>query len=496
MDNDLIRMILGMKVRQLRQQRHLSLQDLSKKTGMSASYLNEIEKGKKYPKVEKIMALAESLGEQYDDLISLRLEEDLGNLTPVLNSPLIQKFPFKLFGISAQDLIQLMARVPREMGILARMLEDMGHNYDMRVEHFFHTALRSYQIIHQNFFADIEKKADLFRKQQGWERDRILTYDDLVPVLEESFGVSLDDSVLADHPVLNHMRSVLTADGRLLLHSSLSKPRRAFAAGRELGYHVLAAEERAFSSPALEVGTFDEVLNNFRASYFASALLLPRDRVHRDLKTFFKLSHWDPEAFVTMMESYKVTPETFFYRLSELVPHYFKTQRVHFLKFARRRGERRVQLAKQLNMSNVHIPHGIGLKEHFCRRWLSLYVIDELEMHPEKGMVVGVQRSQFIGYNSEFFCISIAYPGMLDKDDLYSVTLGFQVDASLRKTVKFLGDPRIQARELGQTCERCPLSYDRCEERTTEPVIHQRLQEEKEQLQALTDLREQTMVEA
>ena len=35
------------------------LKQLAALTGLSASYINEIEKGKKYPKAEKIMMLAE-----------------------------------------------------------------------------------------------------------------------------------------------------------------------------------------------------------------------------------------------------------------------------------------------------------------------------------------------------------------------------------------------------------------------------------------------------
>ena len=53
-----IRLILGLKLRRLRQARSLSLAELGKLTGLSVSYLNEIEKGRKYPKAEKIAALA------------------------------------------------------------------------------------------------------------------------------------------------------------------------------------------------------------------------------------------------------------------------------------------------------------------------------------------------------------------------------------------------------------------------------------------------------
>ena len=67
--NEHIKLILGLKLKQLRQSKGLSLSELAKKSGLSVSYLNEIESGKKYPKAEKISALSESLGITYDQLV-------------------------------------------------------------------------------------------------------------------------------------------------------------------------------------------------------------------------------------------------------------------------------------------------------------------------------------------------------------------------------------------------------------------------------------------
>ena len=53
--------IFGLKLRQLREDRGLGLKELSALAGMSPSYVNEIEKGKKYPKADKILQLAEAL---------------------------------------------------------------------------------------------------------------------------------------------------------------------------------------------------------------------------------------------------------------------------------------------------------------------------------------------------------------------------------------------------------------------------------------------------
>ena len=57
-----LRFVLGLKLNQLRKSQKLSLKVLAGRAGLAISYLNEIEKGKKYPKPEKILGLAKALG--------------------------------------------------------------------------------------------------------------------------------------------------------------------------------------------------------------------------------------------------------------------------------------------------------------------------------------------------------------------------------------------------------------------------------------------------
>jgi XRE family transcriptional regulator, fatty acid utilization regulator len=57
-NSDKVKIIFGLKIRQLRLDKKLSLSEVAEKSNLSISYLNEIEKGKKYPKTDKIMALS------------------------------------------------------------------------------------------------------------------------------------------------------------------------------------------------------------------------------------------------------------------------------------------------------------------------------------------------------------------------------------------------------------------------------------------------------
>ncbi|MGA7838087.1 MAG: helix-turn-helix transcriptional regulator, partial [Ignavibacteriaceae bacterium] len=65
-----IKLIFGLKLKQLRQDKGFSLSELAKKSSLSTSYLNEIENGKKHPKSDKIAALATALDVPYDKLVS------------------------------------------------------------------------------------------------------------------------------------------------------------------------------------------------------------------------------------------------------------------------------------------------------------------------------------------------------------------------------------------------------------------------------------------
>ena len=83
-NNDSVRLILGLKVKSLRQEKGLSYQQLAEQTGMSLSYVHDIETGKKFPKADKILSLAKILGVDYDYLVSLRANKKLQPIIDLL----------------------------------------------------------------------------------------------------------------------------------------------------------------------------------------------------------------------------------------------------------------------------------------------------------------------------------------------------------------------------------------------------------------------------
>src|SRR3972149_1787172 len=117
--NQIIGLIFGLKIKQLRQKNGFSPAELSKKCGLSISYLNEIEKGKKYPKADKIILLAGALGVKYDDLVSLKLSKKLENVSDLLNSPIIKEFPLEMFGLEPGKVIDIISNAPVKMNVFS-----------------------------------------------------------------------------------------------------------------------------------------------------------------------------------------------------------------------------------------------------------------------------------------------------------------------------------------------------------------------------------------
>jgi hypothetical protein len=500
-----LRFLMGLKLKQLRQDRGYSSKEFANKSGLSLSYLSEIEKGKKYPTPEKILQIAKALEVSFDELVSTKVDEERNPLTAILQSPLMKEFPFQFFGIAPHDVVNLVTHSPQEAGALLRTLLEIGRAYDMRVEQFLFAALRSYQKMHNNYFEEIEQAAAAFMAEQRWKPEPPLSSDRLKSVLIDKFGYELDETTLNNYPELKGFRSIWI-DGKrpkLLLNGRLLPSQKAFLLGREIGFCYLHLDERPVTSSWLKVESFEQVLNNFKASYFSGAMFINRDLLREDLTRFFQNERWDGEAFLALMRRYDATPEMFLYRLSQLIPKLFDLQEMFYLRFNNEAGSDRFFLTKELNMSRVTVPHGIGLNEHYCRRWLSTKLLKDLAERQKHGdrsrvalggdkeaLLIDAQRSRFIDSDAEFLVITLARPLVLTEGTNSSITLGFLINDAFKKVVRFWNDPAISRIEVNETCERCSLSEIACRDRVAPPVIFQKQQNQKTREKVLHEVLE------
>lgn len=483
------RLILGLKLRRLRQAAGRTLSEIAAASGLSVSYLSEIEKGKKYPKPEKLMALAEGLGVPFDELVSLQVTDELSPLKEAIASPLVREFPFDIFGLEPGDVLELVNTHPTRAGALIHALLEVGQAYDVGVDAFLLAALRAYAQMNSNYFPDLEEAADAFRASRDWAAGAAVEPEDLAAALRSDFAYRLDDRRLADHPDLRGFRSVFQPGKtpRLFVNRELMPSQRAFVLAREIGYQVLGLDERALTSSWLRVESFDQILNNFKASYFAGALLLDRATVQADLEALLGADRWRPELLIQAMERFDATPETYFTRMTQLVPHAFGLEQMFFLRLSTQ-PDGGVRLTKMLNTSDLPLAEGLGLHEHHCRRWPALRLLAQCDDGPAP--LIAAQRSRFLAADSEYLVLSSCRPLALDRARKSSVMLGWRLDRRCRQAARFWSDPAIPEVDVNLTCERCPLTPEECGDRVVEPeiVAERRLRAAKEAaLETLTD---------
>ncbi|MDH5751998.1 MAG: XRE family transcriptional regulator [Deltaproteobacteria bacterium] len=486
--------IFGLKLRKLREAKGLGLKEMSELSGMSISYLNEIEKGKKYPKADKILQLSNVLEVAYDDMVSLKLGGELDALGAFLDSPLIQALPLQMIGLAPRDVIELLSKAPKEVSVLIRTLVEIAGSYDMHVEHFFYAMLRSYQETHRNYFEEIEDAVSELLIKKGWGAP--VSLQSLKDVLEKEYGIAIDEKVLGENPELSGFRSVWIEGPpeRLLINPRLSERQKAFQLGREIGYRELGLKARGTTSSRAEVESFEQVLNDFKASYYSGALLINRAMLIDDLKKFFSKKRWDPQDFVEIMYGYRVTPEMFLYRLTQIIPTHFGLEHLHFHRVNHHLEGDTFHVNKQLNLAGPGAPMVFGEQEHVCRRWVAMNILRTLARNPqpESGIqpLAAAQRCRFMPEQEEYFLFSLARPLSLTPGTNTSVTLGVLSDEAFRETVKFHDDPALKLTEVHGTCERCPLEPDLCGQRVAPPEIHQSMAALEERDKRLVELLE------
>ena len=489
LSSDHIRLLFGLKLRQLRQEKSLSVSELAQRSGLAISYISEIEKGRKYPKTDKISGLARALDVDYDTLVSLKVNKKLAPIAELLRSKFLTEIPLELFGIDPSDLIELLAGAPDKVSAMIRTFVDIAVSYNMSVERLYLTMLRSYQEINDNHFEDLEADAIRFLDEfalPGQPADSAI----LTNLLKTRYTVKLTTFDPAQRPELASLRSVYRPESRTLhLNGTLTEPQRAYVLAREVGFHYMTLKVRPYTYAYVEAESFEQILNNYKASYFAGAVLIRRDVMVTRLNELFARNTWSNEALLTLISDFGATPERFFYRLSNVLPRDFGIDQLFFYRFNNTHGQTTFALTKEIHLSRQQGPSGM-VNEHFCRRWVALTSLQELgflQHHKDfTGSLCRAQLSTYGDTGQTFLVISVAHPHRSDQTDgnaeqNMSVSMCFAVNDTLRQKMQFLNNPEagIPHRTVNEACERCGI-FD-CRERVASPTILQK----KRQLEAM-----------
>ena len=128
-----------------------------------------------------------------------------------------------------------------------------------------------------------------------------------------------------------------------------------------------------------------------------------------------------------------------------------------------------------MHLTKLHTPHGTVMNEHYCRRWMSLTLLKDLENiqklngYDAEELLCNAQISEYIDTENNYLVICLAKPSPPNHSINSSITIGFAIDDNLKSVVNFLSDSSLIHRKVNETCERCGL--ENCAERVVEPVI-------------------------
>lgn len=457
MEEEYIKLIFGLKLKQKRTEKNLSLFGLSKLTGLSKSYLNEIEKGKKYPKPDKIAILSEKLDIPYDQMVSLKLDKNLAPIGEILQSKILKEIPLELFGIKESNLIDIIANAPAKVNAFISTIIEIAQNYNFSRESFYLASVRSYQEANNNYFDDIEQSVVKFAKAYHIDLTKSISSNELEEILIVEFGYTINQTELGKHQTLDNLRSVYVPKTKtLLLASRMDEAQRTFIYAKELAYNFLDYKDRLYTFSWIKFENFDQVLNNFYASYFAGALILPKVSLTEKLTNLFGKKTFDETFFLEIIQSFNASPESFYQRLTNILPKEFNIQNLFFLRFTHRAGTERFHLKKELHLSHQHSPHANETNEHYCRRWVSLNVLKDIS-NSKKTHIFDMQISNYSSDDMSYLVLSSATKDPFKEHHFRSISIGLLIDKQLKRKLRFLEKSKIKQQMVGVTCERCAI---------------------------------------
>lgn len=486
MEEDYIKLIFGLKLKQIRTDQGLSLFGLSKLTGLSKSYLNEIEKGKKYPKPDKIILLSQHLDIPYDEMVSLKLDKNLAPIGEILKSKLLKEIPLELFGIQEQRLIDIISNAPVKVTAFISTIIEIARNYSFGKENFYLASVRSFQEANNNFFTDIEDKVLEFAKTYQIDLTEKVQTKDLEDILIEEYDYHINNEELENHQELDNLRSVFIPRSKtLLITKNIDDAQRAFIYAKELAYNYLNIHIRPYTFSWIKFDSFDEVLNNFYASYFAGALTIPRENFISSIQTLFNKKNIVKADIETLFDSYNASDESIFQRITNIVPRDFKISNIFFLRFSYNKNTKVFRLNKELHLEKNQTPRARENNETYCQRWASLRVLKNIAKN-NSNHEFEIQVSNFSKEKSKYLILSSASQDPFKDYHFRSVSIGIEISKAIENKIEALKENNIPVKEVGVTCERCAIKN--CQDRLSEPTIIERQVKELKTLKVVNDI--------
>ena len=454
---------IGSKIRKERRFKGLSQSILSKNLGISPSYLNLLESGRRPITVPLLIKIGNELGISLKDLT---LESNKRILSDVMDA--LSNEMFEDLDITNHDTADFISNTPN----IARALLSLNDSYnslrdDMQnrlemidVESTIQEKKSSrlpVEIVsdflqeNKNYFGSLERKSELIRKKLD------LNFGQGIGEVELKFTTYLADYYDVKVKIVpsdKNQKVVKKFDNKkkiLFLSEMLTYTSRNF----HLAYQIAFFESQILINNIIEDNKIYSkevipLLNISLLNYFAAALIMPYDELLNSAKKY----KYDVEL---LMHHFAVSFEQITHRLTNLQRPGNEGVPFHFLKT-----DIAGNISKRFSLSGIHIPRHGGS----CPRW-NVYIafLNPGKIHPQISRMPDGKL---------FFCIARAFEKGIEKHGMPRsfVSIGLGCDIKYANELTYsdgidLGNKNNET-PIGISCRICPRVD--CQQRAFPPI--------------------------
>ena len=454
---------IGSKIRKERRTKGLSQSDLSKKLGISASYLNLLESGRRTITVPLLIKIGNELALSLKDLTVESNKRMLSDVMEVLSNEI-----FEDLDITNLDTTEFIGNNPNIAKALLTLndsykslRDDMQNRLEiMDVESSIKERKSSrlpVEIVsdflqeNKNYFDILEKMAEKLRDKIG------LKFGPGIGSTEVKFTSYLKKEYNIDVTIVppeDDQKSVKKFDKKsqtLFLSEMLTYTARNF----HLAYQIGLSETQEIITKIIQDNKFysEEViplLNISLLNYFSAALLMPYDDFLESAKKY----KYDIEI---LMHHYATSFEQVTHRLTNLQRPGNEGVPFHFLKT-----DIAGNVSKRFSLSGIHIPRHGGS----CPRW-NVYIafLSPGKIHPQISRMPD---------GKVYFCIARAFEKGIEKHGMPRsfVSIGLGCDIQHAKELTYsegmdLNNKKLET-PIGISCRICPRVD--CQQRAFPPI--------------------------
>ena len=452
---------IGSKVRKERRSKGLSQSDLSKNLGISASYLNLIESGRRTITVPLLIKIGNELSLSLKDLTIESNKRLLSDVMEVLSNEL-----FEDLDITNHDTTEFISNNPNiAKALLAlndtyRSLRDDTQNRleeldvrssvkERKLSRLPVEIVSDFLQENKNYFDSLEKKAENIRQKIYFEEGHRTIGHNLIQYLINEHNTK--GKVFTPEEDEKYIKKYNQNKNILFISEMLNYSSRNFHLAYQIAF--FEGEEDINKIINLKKISSQDVISLLKISllnYLASAILMPYD----DFLVTAKRFRYDAEL---LMHHFATSFEQVTHRLTSLQKPGNEGIPFHFVKT-----DNAGNVSKRFSLSGIHIPRHGGA----CPRW-NVY---SAFSNPGK---INTQISRMPD-GKVYFCIARAFEKGIEKYGAIKsfVSIGLGCDVRYAKEITYADGIDLQNKKLetpiGISCRICPRTD--CEQRAFPPI--------------------------